>query len=148
MSDEQVIHEILIDRDIAAFAAGDWESASEDFDRDAFIGYSGEGGTARVRFPSLDSYGESWLAQAAAFRGVDAGALVRQLHAVQRLESIDVAEGRALATKVFAGSIDLPDGTVSHLDWTTYYFLRFHHVEERWLITGFLGYLPRERNST
>lgn len=147
MSDERLISELLIDRDVAAFVAADWDTASRDFDPAAFTGYSGEGGTARVTFPSLDSYGRSWVSQAAAFDGVPAEALARQLHAVQHLESIDVAEGRALATKVFAGWVDLPGGERTRLDWTTYYFLRFDEPEGRWLITGFLGYLPRDRNS-
>lgn len=139
MNDEALIHSILIDRDIAAFVSADWDSAATDFDGDSFVGCSGESGTVRLAFPTLDAYRDSWLAQARDMRDVDR--LDEQLHAAQRLDLIDVSGDRAVATKIFDGVIAGPGGEVP-LAWTTYYFLRRDAGLARWLITGFLGYLP------
>lgn len=138
MTHAQHIHEILINRDVDAFLDADWEQARADFDADAFVGYSGATGTLELTYPTLTVYGEDWLAQAARFRGCERAELAEQLHAAQRIDSLEIKEDRALATKIF-------DGTVmgERLSWTTYYFLRFEPSTARWLITGFVGYLPK-----
>lgn len=140
------IHQILIERDISAFVAADWETVRPDFDADAFTGYSGSSGVVRLEYASLDSYRASWLKQAEEFRGLDSALLADQLHAAQRLHRVDVSGDRALATKLFDGTVDGPTGRL-RLAWTTYYFLRLHAREQRWLITGFTGYLPEEWNA-
>lgn len=148
MSDERQIHEILIDRDIEAFVAGDWSATAADFDEAAFVGYSGADGTVRLQFPTLDSYRESWLSQAAELAaGPGREALAAQLGAAQRISRIEIAGNRALAVKIFDGTIDVAGGEWRTLQWSTYYFLRLDSAPRRWLITGFMGYLPTEWNA-
>lgn len=146
MTATAAIHEILIERDIAAFVAGDWDAVQQDFDADAFTGYSGASGFMRLEFPSLDGYRSSWLEQAAQFRGLDPARLAEQLHAAQRLDRIEISGDRALATKLFDGVVEGPSGA-QRLAWTTYYFLRRSPHDDRWLITGFAGYLPERWNA-
>lgn len=147
MSDERQITEILIDRDIRAFTASDWDAVADDFDADRFTGYSGADGTVRLAFATLDAYRRSWLAQAAELTASgDVGRLAAQLGAAQRIERIEVSGRQALAVKVFDGAVDMP-GEPRTLRWTTYYFLRFDADRQRWLVTGFLGYLPTEGNA-
>ncbi|MFF2493989.1 hypothetical protein [Agromyces sp. NPDC058064] len=141
MNHATLIHELLIQRDIDGFVAGDWTAVETDFDAAAFMGSSGESGIIRLAFPALNNYRDSWLAQAERYRGMDGDLLSQQLHAAQRLERIDVSDGRALVTKVFDGTVDSPSGP-THLAWTTYFFLRFDGDRRRWLITGFVGFLP------
>lgn len=143
MSHPDAIREILIDRDIAAFVARDWEQTRIDFDERGFTGLSGEGGTVSITFPSLDDYRDSWLTQAAEFADADPAAVAEQLHDVQRIDELHIAGSRAVARKVFDGSIELDGRDPRRLEWTTYYFLRLDRSSSRWLITGFLGYLPR-----
>jgi len=145
MSDEQEILGILIDRDIRAFVAGDWALTAADFDEAGFTGYSGAEGSVRLEYATLEAYRDSWLAQSVALAaGRDAARVTAQLHAVQRIDRIEIDGARALAVKVFDGELEGPDGRPQVLSWTTYYFLRFDHEKQRWLITGFLGYLPSE----
>lgn len=146
MTAGSAIHEILIERDIAAFVAGDWDAVQPDFVADAFTGYSGASGAMRLQFPSLDSYRSSWLEQAAQFRGLNPTRLAEQLHAAQRLDHIEISGDRALATKLFDGVVESPSGA-QRLAWTTYYFLCRDSGEGRWLITGFAGYLPESWNA-
>lgn len=140
------IRHILIERDISAFVAADWEAVRPDFDADAFTGYGGSSGVMRLEYPTLESYRVSWLQQAEQFRGLDAARLTDQLHAAQRIDRVDVSGDRALATKLFDGTVEEPTGEL-RLAWTTYYFLRLDPREQRWLITGFAGYLPEGWNA-
>jgi hypothetical protein len=142
MSDAAEIRSILLDRDIAAFVARSWESVRADFDAHAFVGYSGEHGGLQAQFPSLESYRDAWLAQACEWNRADPRELAEQLHAVQRIVRLEISKGRAIATKVFDGELRLTGHDSQRLEWTTYYFLRHDDQACRWLITGFVGYLP------
>lgn len=141
MTVEEQIAEILITRDIDAFVAGDFDRVRDDFDERLFTAYSGAGGIVTLAYPDLDSYRTEWLAQARAFRDVDPAVLAEELRAAQRITRLQVRGGRALATKVFDGEVLASEGRTA-LHWTTYYFLRADDREDRWLITGFVGYLP------
>lgn len=140
--DLAAITDMLISRDVAAFVAGDWDAVAADFDASSFVGYSGASGDWSLEFPDLDSYRRSWLGQAADLGGRGVPDLADQLTRVQRLASVEVRGDRALVRKVFDGTITGPGGSVV-VDWQTYYFLR--RAGTRWLITGFAGYLPRDR---
>lgn len=147
MTAQDDIREILIERDIMTFVRADWDAASRDFDAEQFSGLSAESGQLQLRYPTLETYRESWLAQAAEFSGPDRGLLEDQLRSVQSIERIDVSQGRALAVKVFAGELRDATGAPRRLDWTTFYSLRFDDARQRWLITGFVGYIPRDWNA-
>lgn len=139
MSDKSAITEILIDRDITAFVIGAWDDIAEDFDAEHFTGYSWDGTRVGLSYPTLEHYRNDWLRQAEAFSSMDRIRLRKQLHDVQRLVRIDVDGNRALAVKVFNGTVDGADGP-QHLEWTTYYYLS--KLAGSWRITGFHGYLP------
>lgn len=141
MTVDDQIRDVLLTRDIDAFVAADFELARADFDESQFTAYSGADGVMRLQYPDLESYRADWLAQAETFRGVDPTVLATQLHAVQRIARLEVNGMRALATKIFDGEIPTPLGPTT-LAWTTYYFLRADDRKHRWLITGFIGYLP------
>lgn len=145
--DTAAITEALVQRDIAAFVAGDWSRVAADFDEESFVGYRGATGPADwvLAYPTLTAYRDDWLRQAAELTSAHGPDLEEQLLAAQRVATVQVAEGRALATKVFDGVLTGPGGTTA-LDWVTQYFLR-RGESGRWLITGFVGYLPRVRGS-
>jgi hypothetical protein len=142
MSARDDIHEILIERDITTFIRADWEAAAQDFDAEQFSGLSAESGRLQLRYPTLESYRDSWLSQAVELSGPDRGVSERQLRSIQRIERIEVSGERALAVKVFAGELRAASGGVRRLDWTTFYSLRHDDAAQRWLITGFVGYIP------
>lgn len=142
-ADTAAITTALVERDIAAFVARDWSRVAGDFDEESFVGYRGAAGSVEwvLAYPSLTAYRDDWLRQAAELTSTHGPDLEEQLLAAQRVTTVQVVEGRALATKVFDGTLTGPGGTTP-LDWVTQYFLR--RVESgRWLITGFVGYLPR-----
>jgi hypothetical protein len=138
MSEEEEIRTILVDRDVRAFVDRDWSITAPDFAPE-IVAYSGASGELRLAYPSLEAYRDDWLRQAGEFVGMDAQVFGDQLRNAQQLTRIEIADGRALATKVFDGSIDGPVGPV-RLEWTSHYFLR--RDAGRWVITGFVGYLP------
>ncbi|MBN9610582.1 MAG: hypothetical protein BGO26_16110 [Actinobacteria bacterium 69-20] len=141
MTDEQLIGEMLYERDIAAFAAADWSAVEGDFAPDAFVGYSMDvaTGTWQIAFPDLAGYGQDWLRQARAMQGTEPDQIVEQLRSISRIADVSIRGDRALVRKEFDGDANGPDGLV-HLCWTTYYFLS--RTSGRWQITGFVGYLP------
>lgn len=136
---------MLVDRDIAAFIAGDWSMVSGDFDEAAFIGIDAKRSDNpdgwQLTFPTLQLYRDEWLRQARDFAGQafaedPASAIFRATD----LTEIDIAGDRALARKKFDGTIKRADGGQDRLNWQTLYQCR--KAGNRWLITGFTGYLP------
>ena len=109
---------MLIDRDIDALVAGDWELVRGDFDPDNFVGYDGSDPIRlRIAFATLDRYTERWFKSATTLRGVDRQLLRAQLRASQRIESVDFNGDHCVARKVFDGSVETARGSVT-LDWT------------------------------
>ena len=56
------------------------------------------------------------------------------------LDEIDITGTVAVARKKFNGTIARGDGAQDRLNWQTLYFCR--KDDQRWRITGFVGYLP------
>lgn len=145
--DRSAIWEMLIIRDIEAYAAQDFALVAADFVTDNFFGFSAakERDINRwgMQYPTLADYREDWLAQASATAKVaDAANLTRALLELSSLPSIDITGACAVARKEFDGSFPLADGTQSEqLSWQTLYICR--KVAGVWKIAGFLGYLPR-----
>lgn len=141
MGDEQLISEMLYERDIAAFVAADWSLVEADFDSEAFVGYRLDpaSGQWRIAYADLTAYRDEWLRQAADLAGNDHARASEQLATLCRIADVSIEGTRALARKEFDGTTEGPEGPVL-LCWTTYYFLR--RREESWRITGFVGYLP------
>jgi hypothetical protein len=142
-TDDEQIRTALYDRDIEAFLDRDWSRVRDDFDAAAFIGYRRDPATGQwvIEYPTLDAYRDDWLRQAESVAGADRAHLSGQLYGLSSIAEIQIDDGRALVRKEFDGAVDGPGGTVD-LAWTTYYFLR-RSPAGRWLVTGFVGHLPR-----
>lgn len=145
-SDEAALWQMLIFRDVNAFAACDWAAHEADFLKDSFLGIAGnksdrpEGWSPA--FPTLDSYRDNWLgdARAAAARA-DADTLRAAHFAASRLVKITVNGDLALAIKRFDGEVTYRDGATERLEWQTAYICR--RARGRWWIAGFVGFLPQ-----
>lgn len=145
--DKAAIWEMLVIRDIEAYAAQDFAMVADDFVTENFLGFSG--GHARdianwgIKYPHLDDYRQDWLAQAAETAKVaDMNKLTEALLKLSTLTSIEITGDTAVARKEFDGTFPLADGNQSELlSWQTLYICR--KVNEQWKIAGFIGYLPR-----
>ena len=143
-SDRYQIWEMLVDRDIAAFVAGDWSQVARDFVAEGFMGIRGAAHPDdwRIAFPTLDDYRDEWLRQSSAFSRLsfvgESGAQL--LHRATRLQDIEITGRRAIAHKKFKAVATTTTGTDYSLDWQTLYWLKM--TEQGWKIIGFVGYLP------
>ncbi len=142
--DRHAIWEMLVERDIAAFLAADWAMVEGDFAAEQFAGYSGPSNPDhwRITYPTLESYRDEWLRQAAAFQPVQLrGATPSEfLHQTTVLRDIEIAGDLAMVHKKFDGRATTVEGEPIVLNWQTIYWLR--RFASGWKITGFLGYLP------
>lgn len=142
--DRHAIWEMLVRRDIEAFAAADWPMVAGDFDEERFLGIHAHNSLDpdgwNAAFPTLAAYKAEWLkqaAQAAATRYAEP--LVEAIFRATTLDEIDITGDIALARKKFDGLIRRADGGADRLNWQTLYFCR--RLADHWKITGFLGYL-------
>ncbi len=143
--DRRAIWQMLVERDITAFLAADWQLVAGDFISDGFMGIDGkkmpDPDDWRLSFPTLDTYRVEWLRQAAETQATDfaedPGAAIFR---ATRLEQIEISGDCAIAHKKFDGSIARADGGTDRLLWQSLYFCR--KQEGRWKISGFAGYLP------
>ena len=145
--DRAALWEMLVERDIEAFIACDWERVEPDFLADAF--YAIDAGKQanpdgwRLSFPTLSAYRDAWLKSARDMRGRIALERVRkETLAATTLLEIDIEGDLALLHKKFNGDFLLDDGEPVSLHWRTAYQCR--KVDGRWRIVGFVGYLPYE----
>lgn len=142
--DRHEIWQMLVERDIRAFLCGDWALVEGDFAADQFVGYSGPANPDhwRVTFPTLASYRDEWLLQAAKFRDVTLPSIGMEdfLHQTTVLRDIEIVQDQAMAHKKFDGRAITSNGEPLILSWQTLYWLR--RFVSGWKITGFLGYLP------
>lgn len=143
--DRHAIWDMLVERDIAAFVAADWQQVAGDFLAEAFFatdaGKRSNPDGWKIAFADMESYQAEWIRQAEEFRsGHGENDPVSALHELTTLRDIEVRGDRALAHKKFDGGLLMRDGTRTHLCWQTLYHCR--KVDERWKICGFTGYLP------
>lgn len=149
--DRSAIWTMLVERDIAAFVAADWNMVEEDFIREQFLGINGgksdNPDNWRISYPSLDAYRDDWLRQARDSQKLDyAEDVLDGIHRATSLAEIEINGDIAIAHKKFDGSIALSDGGKDVLNWQTLYFCR--RVGGVWKLTGFAGYLPYPMGST
>lgn len=142
--DRHAIWEMLMPRDFEAFARQDWSMVEPDFDKSRFLGihahFSSDKDDWNAAFPSLETYRDEWLRQAAESAGETfAEPLPAQLLAAVTMNQIDINGDVAVAHKKFDGKIRKADGTADTLSWQTLYFCR--NNGGRWQITGFVGYI-------
>ncbi|MCC5834728.1 MAG: RidA family protein [Opitutales bacterium] len=144
-SDRHAIWQMLVERDIAAFVAQDWNAVADDFVEAGFMGLDA-GRRANpdswsIAFPSLVEYRAEWLKQAGLFAESHAEAdPVAAIHRLTTLRDIEIQGDCAVAHKKFDGVVALKDGGKDRLLWQTLYHCR--KVDGRWRISGFTGYLP------
>ncbi|KAB2709786.1 hypothetical protein FHW20_002049 [Ochrobactrum intermedium] len=142
--DREQIWEMLVRRDIEAFVSQDWSLVADDFDEVRFLGIHAHNDRNPDKwdagFPTLASYRDEWLRQAAESAAVEyAESLAEGIFRATDLSVIDVTGDVALARKKFDGTISRKDGSVDRLNWQTLYFCR--REKARWKITGFVGYM-------
>lgn len=145
-SDRHEIWDLLMRRDFEAFLSADWSLTEPDFLPEPFQGIdcrkNANPAQWCLRYPSLKSYRDEWLRQAADFKKLQLKTISKRDFLFQSATLVDVKieEGRALAQKKFDGSAETLDGAPLCLLWQTVYFLQRN--AGRWKITGFVGYLP------
>ena len=144
-ADRRAIWDMLVQRDIRAFVAGDWDAHFADFAPDGFFGidgqFSDDPDSWRATFADIARYREAWLAGSAELAGrIDPTNLERALFALTTLREIEIVDDFAMARKKFYGTIPLAGAEPAVLRWQTLYFCR--RIADRWRIAGFLGYLP------
>ncbi|KAB2716736.1 hypothetical protein [Brucella intermedia] len=142
--DREQIWEMLVRRDIEAFVSQDWSLVVDDFDEARFLGIHAHNDRNPDKwdagFPTLASYRDEWLRQAAESAAVEyAESLAEGIFRATDLSVIDITGDVALARKKFDGTIARKDGSVDRLNWQTLYFCR--REKARWKITGFVGYM-------
>jgi len=142
--DREQIWEMLVRRDIEAFVSQDWSLVVDDFDEARFLGIHAHNDRNPDKwdagFPTLASYRDEWLRQAAESAAVEyAESLAEGIFRATDLSVIDITGDVALARKKFDGTIARKDGSVDRLNWQTLYFCR--RDKARWKITGFVGYM-------
>ena len=142
--DREQIWEMLVRRDIEAFVSQDWSLVADDFDEVRFLGIHAHNDRDPDKwdagFPTLASYRDEWLRQAAESAAVEyAESLAEGIFRATDLSVIDITGDVAVARKKFDGTIARKDGSVDRLNWQTLYFCRREGA--RWKITGFVGYM-------
>lgn len=148
--DRHALWDMLVDRDIRAFLAADWEMVADDFVEEGFMGIDGRflsnPDSWQLTFPALAPYREEWLRQARDFSATEwAEAPERPLFEATTLRDIEIRGDSALLHKKFDGSVRKKNGETVRLNWQTLY--RCRRVGGRWKIAGFTGYLPHPMGS-
>lgn len=147
-ADRYELWEALIARDSDAFIAADWSLCAGDFDAGRFEGISAHGSldpmSWTLRYPTLESYRDDWLSMAEAYRNVALSDVSHRelLYRMQRFAKVEIAHGRAVVWKQFSADEPLKDGGRYQVSAQSVY--RLHQINGRWLIVGFVGYLPLE----
>ena len=144
--DRAEIWNMLVPRDIDAFLAVDWSAVAGDFVSQGFFGlhahFKPHPDDWALDFPTLETYREEWLRQAAETRATAFAEPLREaIFRATDATAIEISGDRALLRKRFNGTIARADGTQDRLDWQTLYVLA--REAGRWKIASFVGYLPR-----
>ena len=137
--------EICVRRDLEAFLAQDWAITAADFYEPDFLGIDAAGNADPAswtpKFHSLESYRKEFEVQASDFATKSFDIDVRQsLYQLLRLSEPVIKGDRALIVKLFDGKLTEKDGSILEMKWQSIF--HFKRINERWLITGFVGYLP------
>lgn len=139
------IWKMLVERDIIAFCAQDWDLVAGDFIEENFMGIDARGlqnpDSWQMRFPNLKAYRKEWLAQAADFASTQwVEDTETALYQATTLRDIEINGKSALVHKKFDGHVTRISGDRVRLNWQTLY--RCRKVGRKWKIAGFTGYMP------
>jgi hypothetical protein len=144
--EQRVLWEMLVERDFVAFLAADWSMMANDFWAEGFCGIdagkSSDPMDWKISFPTVESYRDEWLRQAAEFQHVKLAEIDKLdfLFACVRLERIEIIGDRALAHKKFNGAAKTVTGENIELRFQSLFQLI--RINGRWKIAGFVGYMP------
>ena len=144
--DRHALWTMLVERDIDAFVAGDFERIASDFDERSFSTVNASGSADPDRWSlsltDLGSYRDEWLRQSTTFRAEfeDPRAV---LYEATELVAIEIRGDHALAHKTFDSVPLTRAGARRPLEWRTLYQCRRRRANGNdWRITGFIGFLP------
>jgi hypothetical protein len=146
--DQHLLWELLVARDSDAFAACDWSICAEDFAPGRFDGISANGSLDpaqwSLRYPTVESYRDDWLKMAEAYRQLQLTGISHRdfLYRMQTFARVESACDRAVVWKQFRADAPLTSGDRHVVTGQSVY--RLHRIDGRWLIVGFVGYLPLE----
>lgn len=145
-SERRQIWEMLVARDSDAFAAQNWKMVENDFIPERFDGISGNGSDNpdawTLKYPTLVSYRDDWLAQGAEYAKVPLTAISHRdlVYKLTTMNEIEIKGDRAICHKKFHADEPLKNGERFRLAAQTIY--RLHRIGSIWKIVGFVGYLP------
>jgi enamine deaminase RidA (YjgF/YER057c/UK114 family) len=136
---------MLVERDVKAFVGQDWSIIQDDFIEEGFMGIDGRNlsnpDSWLLNFPSLDSYKQHWLNQAAEFNKSEfISDPETSLVEATTLRDIEIVDNSALGHKKFDGKLVKKTGEIVSLNWQTLY--RCRKIGNSWKIAGFTGFLP------
>lgn len=143
--DRHELWQMLVERDIEAFVKQDWRMVESDFIEEGFTGIDAgrldNPDSWRMGYPDLESYRDLWLEQARLTAAqADQATLIEGFHRCTTLRDIEISGNVALAHKKFLGEFPTSGERKITLQWQTLYQCR--KVDNRWKITGFVGFLP------
>lgn len=146
--DENYFWESLVARDADAFVRLDWSMVEGDFATDRFEGISAHGSLDpadwSLRYPTVEDYRADWLRMAEVYLRLPLAEVSHRhlLYKMTTLARIELTSDRALVWKRFFADEPLRDGERYKMSAQSLY--RLHRVDGRWMIVGFVGYLPLE----
>lgn len=148
--DRYQLWDMLVEQDIEAFIASDWDRVKNDFVEIGFTAIDAKGSdnpdTWRLSFQTLAQYQASWLEQSRQLRAKVSTETLRQaLIDATTLRDIEIEGNSALLHKKFDGQIVTDAGETIPLHWQTLY--QCVRLEDKWKIGGFVGYLPSPMGS-
>ena len=140
------IWEMLVYRDFTAFLAADWSLMEPDFWAEGFCGIDARKNADPtqwvISFPTVESYRDEWLRQAADFKLVELVGIDKLdfLFGCSQLARLEITGDRALGHKKFDGAAQTVSGKEIVLRFQSLFQLV--RRDDRWKIAGFVGYLP------
>ena len=146
--DRHEIWEILVRHDFESFVARDWSLMEPDFSTGWFCGIdahrSFDPQKWTIGFPTVQSYRDEWLLQAAEFSKIQLVGIgkLEFLYQACQLETIEISENMALAHKQFNGETKTVDDEIYSFCFQSLY--QMTRYAGSWKIAGFVGYLPMD----
>jgi hypothetical protein len=150
-TDRHALWQSLIARDSDAFAELDWSICAADFAADRFEGISAHGSLDplawHLSYPTVDSYRDDWTRMAREFLAVPLAEISHRelLYRMQSFARVELIGDRALVWKQFTANEALTSGGRYKVSAQSVY--RLHRIDRRWMIVGFVGYLPLEHRN-
>lgn len=144
-ADRYALWEMLVSRDIKAFAAQDWSRVENDFMEDSFTAVdaclSANPDDWKLSFPNLEAYKNFWLQQAKEYTETAwIESAETALFEISSLSDIEINGDTALVHKIISGHLIRIGGDFKPVNWKTLYNCK--KINGTWKIAGFTGYLP------